>query len=173
MNEVPKDAIVKEIPICGCTGEQLERGETCGQGICPNAPENRGASGPLRHPRFWDEQDEPCGAIPTQEGRIDDRSLKLLSAHPAFDHRAYAWIGSEHLGGGIFSASVYTGTNATDPYLWITGGEEGLEFSACVFIGPADGEEAEDAFLIAECDGDKLGEEVVRMLMATRQASKP
>jgi len=35
--ELPNGAIVEDIPICGCTNTQLERGETCGQAICPNA----------------------------------------------------------------------------------------------------------------------------------------
>lgn len=35
--ELPNGAIVEDIPICGCTNTQLERGETCGQAICPNS----------------------------------------------------------------------------------------------------------------------------------------
>jgi hypothetical protein len=71
--------------------------------------------------------------------------------------------------GGIFAASVYTGRNATDPYLWITAGEEDSEFFACVYIGSADGEEADDAFLEVECDAGDLAKEVVRMLAAAKQ----
>lgn len=26
----------RDVPICGCTGEQLERGDSCGQANCPN-----------------------------------------------------------------------------------------------------------------------------------------
>ena len=39
MSDIPEDndgTIIEEIPICGCTGEQLEQGETCGQANCPN-----------------------------------------------------------------------------------------------------------------------------------------
>jgi hypothetical protein len=171
MSEIPKGkdgAIIEEIPTCGCTGEQLERGETCGQDNCPNRDR------PLRHPRFWDGMDDPCGAVPTEEGRIDDRALEMLLAHPEFDRDAYAWFGYEHLGGGIFAASVYSGMNATDPYLWITEGEEDSEFFACVYIGPANGEEAETPFLSAGCDKGELGKEAVRMLTAAKQkVSKP
>lgn len=169
MSEIPKGkdgAIIEEIPICGCTGEQLERGETCGQDNCPNRDR------PLRHPRFWPGIDGPCGAVPTEEGRFDDLALELLSAHPGFDRSAHAWVGSEHLGGGIFAASVYTGTNLTDPYLWITPGEEGPEFLVGVYISPASGEEAEDSFLSVECDARDLGKEVTRMLTAAKQEAE-
>jgi hypothetical protein len=56
--KLPNGAIVEDIPICGCTNTQLERGETCGQAICPNAP---GAGGPL-HPD-----------LPSMQGHSRDR----------------------------------------------------------------------------------------------------
>jgi hypothetical protein len=152
MSEIPKGEdgpIIEMIPICRCTGEQLERGETCGQDNCPNRHR------PLRHPRFW-------------EGRVDDRALELLLAYPEFDRTAYAWFGYEYLGGGIFAAAVYCGMNATDPYLWITEGEEDSQFFACVYITP-NGEEAETPFLSVECDKGELGKEAVRMLTAAKQ----
>lgn len=63
-------------------------------------------------------------AVPTEADRVDGRALDLLDAHPDFNRDAYVWVGSEHLGGGIFCASVYSGTAADSPYLWITFGEE-------------------------------------------------
>ena len=33
--------VVEEVPFCGCTNEELERGRTCGQDQCPNNPGRR------------------------------------------------------------------------------------------------------------------------------------
>lgn len=158
----PSGATVEEVEICRCTNTQLERGETCGLSICPNV---RG-----RHPRLEDDG-QPRAAVPTEEGRPDDRALELLEAHPGFDRSAFAWVGSEHLGGGLFCASVYSGTGPADAYLWITEGEEDPDkFLACVYEGGPDGEErAEDPFLVAECGPDDLAEESLRMLASAKR----
>lgn len=128
-------------------------------------------------------------AVPSVEGRVDHRALGLLDAHPDFDRSAFAWVGSEHLGGGVFSASVYAGTAADSPYLWITGPisviarttgvrgafseaeEDGKEqFLVCVFVGDADGEvEQPDPFLVAECGVENLAAESLRMLESARR----
>jgi len=115
---------------------------------------------------------EAIAAVPTVEGRIDARALDLLEAHPDFDRTAFAWVGSEHLGGGIFCASVYTGTGAADPYLFVT---EGLEtddgFLVCVWVGDPDGRsEPDDPFLVAECAADELAAESLRMLDSARRS---
>ncbi len=151
------NATVEEVQICNCTNEQLERGETCGLPICPNAG----------HPRLGADG-EAISAVPTEEGRVDDRALDLLDAHADFDRNDFAWVGSEHLGGGNFCASVYTGTAIDSPYLWITKGENDPQgFLACVYVGGPDGEEPEDPFLVAECDDD-LAAESLRMLASAR-----
>lgn len=132
-------AVVEGVEICNCTNEQLERGETFGLAICPNAADGD-APLPARHPRL-DSEGEP---FPTEEGRVDDRALDPREAHRDFDRGAFTWIGSEHLGGGIFCASIYSDAAADSPYLWITQGEDGPQkFLACVYVGGADGEEAE------------------------------
>jgi hypothetical protein len=157
----PSGATVEEVEICRCTNTQLERGETCGLSICPNV---RG-----RQPRLADDN-EPHAAVPTEEGRADDRALEILFAHPGFDRSAYAWFGSEHLGGGLFCASVYSGTGPCDPYLWITEAEEDPDrFLACVYEAGPDGEEPEDPFLVAECGADDLAEESLRMLASAKR----
>ena len=150
----------KRIRICNCTAAQLERGQTCGLASCPSRP--------ARHPRLYLDG-EAIAAVPTVEGRVDDRALDLLAAHPEFDRDVFAWVGSEHLGGGIFCASIYTGTAPDSPYLWITKGEEDEErFLACVYVGGADGEEAEDPYLVADCGADDLATESLRMLDSAR-----
>lgn len=123
-----------------------------------------------RHPRLYDDG-EPLGAVLTEEGRIDDRALDLLAAHPDFNRDAFAWIGSEHLGGGIFCASAYTGTEADSPYLWVTQGEDDPEkFFACVYVAGADGEEPEDPFLVAECGDEDFPAEALRMLDSAKRS---
>lgn len=125
-------------------------------------------------------------AVPTVEGRVDHRALGLLDADPDFDRSAFAWVGSEHLGDGVFSASIYAGTAADSPYLWITNPiqataktgarvaypeEEGKEqFLVCLFVGDADGEvEQPDPFLVCECGPEKLAAESLRMLETARR----
>jgi hypothetical protein len=82
-------------------------------------------------------------------------------------------MGTEHLGGGLFCASVYSGTAADSFYLWITESEEDPDkFLACVYVGGADGEEAEDPFLVAECDDDDLADESLRMLASAGKAAQ-
>jgi hypothetical protein len=167
MSNDTEKAVVEEVEICNCTNEQLERGETCGLAICPNAPDDD-APLPAWHPRF-NSEGEPFAAVPTEEGRVDDRALDLLEAHPDFDRGAFAWIGSERLGGGIFCASIYLDTAADSPYLWITQGEDDPQkFLACVYVG---GEEAEDPFLVAECGADDLAAESLRMLSSAEGGS--
>jgi hypothetical protein len=176
--------IVTEIEICGCTNTALERGDTCGQANCPNlniSDEERalcrrefgtadcvGDEQPPRNPRLLD--GEGIAAVPTVEGRVDGQARDLLDAHPEFDRNAFAWVGSEHLGGGIFCASVYTGTAADSPYLWITTGEESDDgFLACVWIGdPAGLDQPDDPFLVAECSAEDLAAESLRMLDSAR-----
>jgi hypothetical protein len=159
-------AIVEEVEICNCTNTQLERGETCGLQICPNASQS------AMHPRL-DEGGEPFAAVPTEEGRSDDTALVLLAAHPDFNRDAFAWIGSEHLGGGVFSASIYTGTAPDSPYLWVTRGEEDPEkFLACVYVASAEGEEPEDPFLVAESGAEDLAVEALRMLDSAKSLGR-
>ncbi len=159
-NETEK-AIVEEIEICNCTNDQLERGETCGLAICPNAPDGD-APLPARHPRLHSDG-EAIAAVSTVDDRVDGRALDLLSAHPGFDRDAFAWVGTEHLGGGIFCASIYSDTAADSPYLWITTGQDDPQaYLACVYVGGVDGAEPEDPYLVAECDANDLAAESLR-----------
>lgn len=114
---------------------------------------------------------EAIAAVPTVEGRVDARALDLLEAHPDFDRRSFAWVGSEHLGGGNFCASIYTGTAATDPYLFLTDGLETEDgFLVCVWVGDPDGRfEPDDPFLVAECAADDLAAESLQMLASARR----
>lgn len=173
MNEDTDKAIVKRVPFCLCTNTELEAGKTCGLSFCPNAPTaaGDGADAPT-HPRLT-EDGEAIGSVVIEEGRPDDRALELLRAHPLFAQDAFAWMGAEHLGGGLFCASVYSGTAADSPYLWITESEEDPDkFLACVYVGGADGEEAEDPFLVTECGGDELADESLRMLASAGKAAR-
>jgi hypothetical protein len=156
--------IVQKVDFCGCTNEQLERGETCGLPVCPNF---RG-----QHPRL-DSNGEANAATVTEEGRWDDRALELLDAHRDFDRSAFAWVGSEYLGGGIFCVSVYCGTEARSPYLWITESEDdAARFLACVYFATSDGEEeSERPLLEIECDADELAAECARMLTSAKAAA--
>jgi hypothetical protein len=130
-----------------------------------------------RHPRLRSDGVAIDG-VPTVAAGVDGRALDLLDSHPDFDRSAFAWVGSEHMGDGIYCASIYTGTAADSPYMWIadmaevavkTGrgwveGEEG-KFILCVFVGDADGrDEQPPALLVAECNPDDLAAEVLRML---------
>ena len=104
-------------------------------------------------------------------------------SRPDFDRSAFAWVGSEHMGDGLFCASIYTDTTADSPYMWIanpaevvakTGvrvapsraeleGEE--QFLLCVFAGEAKG----SALLVAEeCGPEDLASEALRMLDSAR-----
>ncbi|MGH3429980.1 MAG: hypothetical protein ACRDQZ_20825 [Mycobacteriales bacterium] len=56
MNKHAKKAIVERVEICNCTNTQLERGETCGLAICPNAPGNR----LIGHPRLDGDGEAKC-----------------------------------------------------------------------------------------------------------------
>ena len=118
--------------------------------------------------------------MPTVATRADGRALGLLDSHPDFDRSAFAWVGSEHMGDGIYCASIYTGTAADSPYIWIadmaevavkTGhnrlkSEEG-QFMLCVFVGDAEGlEEQPAAWLVAECGADDLAAEALRLFDA-------
>lgn len=117
-----------------------------------------------------DARAEAFAAVPTVAGRIDGTALGLLADHPGFCPDFFAWIGSEYLGGGVYCASLYTGTEADSPYLWVTTGEEDPErFSVCVFVGSADGIEAEDPYLVAECGAEDLAAESLRMLDSARK----
>jgi hypothetical protein len=124
--------------------------------------------------------------VPTLTGRIDALALELLDAHPDYDRSAYAyayaWVGAEDMGDGIYCASIYTGTAADSPYMWIAdmvkvagktgqGRVEGEEerFLLCLFVGDADGREEEPAALfVAECGPRDLATEVLRLLDAAR-----
>ena len=140
----------------------------------------------IGNPRLLD--GAAIAAVPTVAGRVDHRALGLLEAHPDFDRSAFAWVGSEHLGDGVLSASVYAGTAAGSPYLWITDPieviantgvrvgeskpeEEGREqFLVCLFVGDPDGEvEQPDPFLVCECGPGKLAAESLRMLETARR----
>lgn len=124
-----------------------------------------------QHPRL-DAGGDPLAAVVTEEGRSDDRALDLLEAHPGLDLSAFAWVGSEHLGGGLYCASVYCGTEASSPYLWITEGEDDPErFLACVYFA-TDGEEEPNLPLLGiECGADELAAECLRMLTSAKAAA--
>lgn len=134
-----------------------------------------------QHPRLRSDG-EAINAVPTVASRVDGQALDLLSSYPDFDRSAFAWVGSEHMGDGIYTASIYTGTDADSPYMWIadmgevavkTGrgpveGEEG-QFLLCVFVGDANGlEEQPLALLVGECGAEDLAAEVLRMLSSVR-----
>ena len=134
-----------------------------------------------RHPRLRSDG-EAINAVPTVATRVDGQALGHLDSHPDFDRNAFAWVGSEHMGDGIYTASIYTGTAAHSPYMWIadmgkvavkTGrgrieGEEG-QFLLCLFVGDADGlEEQPAALLVGECGAEDLVAEALRMLSSTR-----
>lgn len=134
-----------------------------------------------RHPRLRSDG-EAINAVPTVAAGVDGQVLDLLDSHPDFDRSAFAWVGSEHMGDGIYTASIYTGTAADSPYMWIadmgevavkTGrgpveGEEG-QFLICVFVGDADGlEEQPAALLVGECGTEDLAAEALRLLNAAR-----
>ncbi|HSS43053.1 MAG TPA: hypothetical protein VLK37_10970 [Solirubrobacterales bacterium] len=137
----------------------------------------------IGNPRLLD--GAAIAAVPSIEGRVDHRALGLLDSHSGFDRTAFAWVGSEHLGDGVFSASVYAGTAADSPYLWITdpieviaktgaraeSEREGKEqFLVCLFVGDADGEiEQPDPFLVCECGPENLAAESLRMLETARR----
>lgn len=108
--------MVRRIRICSCTEAQLERGETCGLASCHNRNRRR-RRGP-RHPHLRSDG-PPINAVPTVEAGVDGRVLDLLNSHPDFDRSAFAWVGSEHMGDGLFCASIYTGIAADSPYMWI------------------------------------------------------
>jgi hypothetical protein len=170
MNEHAGKTTVEEVEICNCTNSQLEGGETCALAVCPNAPGRRRMG---LHPRLDDRGKANC-ATAAVLGRWDARALALLAEHPRFDRREFAWVGSEHLGGGVFCVSIYTGPAAESPYLWITEGEEDPErFLLCLYVGGADGEEAEDPFLVSECGTDDLAAESLRMIASARSPVEP
>jgi hypothetical protein len=74
MNKHADKAIVERVEICNCTNTQLEQGEACGLAICPNAT---GSNRLVGHPRL-DGDGEANAAVPSEEGRADDRALDLL-----------------------------------------------------------------------------------------------
>lgn len=134
-------------------------------------PRGRHRSARLRCKKNVDNSAAPFAAVPTAEGRIDARALALLEDHPGFCPDFFVWVGSEHLGGGVFCASLYAGTEADSPYLWVTAAEGNPKrFSVCVYVGSADGGEAEEALLFAECGVEDLAAESLRMLGAAREA---
>jgi hypothetical protein len=180
-----ENGAIRRTRICNCRDRQRKRGEALGLVSCRNADHEDDAR-PMRHPRLADDG-EAIASVPTVAGRVDHRALGLLDAHSDFDRSAFAWVGSEDLGDGVFSASVYAGTAADSPYLWITdpiqviaktgvrvgeskpeeGGRE--QFLICLFVGDADGEvEQPDPFLVCECGPEKLAAESLRMLEAAR-----
>jgi hypothetical protein len=164
-------AIVEEVPFCLCTNTESEAGKTCGLPFCPNAPAAGFGADVPRHPRLTEDGEATESAV-IEEGRPERRALELLHAHTVFAQAyVFAWMGIEHLGGGLFCASVYSGTAANSPYLRITESEENPDkFLACVYVGGADGEEAEDPFLVAEGGHDDLADESLRMLASAGKA---
>ena len=135
-----------------------------------------------KHPRLRPDG-AAINAVPTAEARGDGRALDLLDSHPGFDRSAFAWVGSEHMGDGVCCASIYTGTTADSPYLWVAdlaevtvktghGYEEGEEgrFLVCVFVGDAGGGEKQPPpFLVIECGAGDLAAGALRMLDAARE----
>jgi hypothetical protein len=86
--------------------------------------------------------------------RIDLR-CERDATYPRLERGSHLW--------SFFCASIYTGTAPDSPYLWITKGEEDEQrFLACVYVGGADGEEAEDPYLVADCGTDDLATESLR-----------
>lgn len=172
--------MARRVRICNCTKAQLERGETCGLASCHNRHRRRRRG--KRHPRLRSDG-LPINAVPTVAAGVDGRVLDLLNSHPDFDRSAFAWVGSEHMGDGLFCASIYTGTAAASPYMWIadpaevvakTGvrvapsraeleGEE--QFLLCVFVGEAKGS---TLLVVEECSAEDLGAEALRMLNSAR-----
>lgn len=49
------DVVIEEVPFCGCTNEQLEHGQSCGQPQCPNIDT---AKDPVTHNLTYIENDE-------------------------------------------------------------------------------------------------------------------
>lgn len=134
-----------------------------------------------RHPGLRSDG-EAINAVPTVAAGVDGQTLGLLDSHPNFDRNAFAWVGSEHMGDGICPASIYTGTAADSPYMWIadmgevavkTGrswvkGEDG-QFLLCVFVGHADGHDEQlAALLVGDCGAEDLATEALRMLNSAR-----
>lgn len=171
--------MARRVQICNCTRTQAKRGESCGLASCYNRHLPR-ARRP-RHPHLRSDG-IPVNAVPTVEGRVDDRVLGLLHPHPDLDRGVFAWVGSEHMGDGVFCASIYTGTAADSPFMGIAdvaevvakagvrvcpakAEAEGKEqFLLCVFVGEAKG----PALLAAECGADDLATEALRMLDSAR-----
>jgi hypothetical protein len=167
--------MARRIEICNCTKTQLDRGETCGLASCYNRHRRRRRK---KHP-YLRSDGRPTNAVPTVEAGVDGRVLDLLNSHPDFDRSAFAWVGSEHMGDGLFCASIYTDIAADSPYMWIadpveviakTGvrvapsraelmGEE--QFMLCVFVGEAKGS---TLVAVEECGADDLAVEALRML---------
>jgi hypothetical protein len=173
--------MARRVQICNCTKKQLERGETCGLASCHNANRRRRGPRPRRHPRLRSDG-LPINAVPTVDTGVDGQVLDLLDSHPDFDRSAFAWVGSEHMGEGLYCASIYTGTAADSPYMWIaelaevavkTGHDyeerdEG-KFLICVFVGDPEGREKQpSASLASACGAESLAIEVLRMLNLAR-----
>jgi len=93
----------------------------------------------------------------------------LLASHPDFDPHEFAWAGPEHLGDGVLCVSIYTDLAADSPYLWITQlGENPETYRLCLYVGGAEGEEAEDPFLVGECGAEELAAEALGMIASAR-----
>ena len=172
--------MARRVRICNCTKAQLARGEPCGLASCHNRHRRRRRG--KRHPHLRSDG-LPINAVPTVDAGVDGRVLDLLNSHPDFDRSAFAWVGSEHMGDGLFCASIYTDIAADSPYMWIadpveviakTGvrvaasraelmGEE--QFMLCVFVG-----EAKGSTLVAaeECGAEDLAAQALRMLELAR-----
>lgn len=70
-------AIVECVGICSCTNTQLERGETCGLDICPNAPRPPGTPGLARSRASRRTKDEArLDCPPTQSYHVPDARTK-------------------------------------------------------------------------------------------------
>jgi len=123
----------------------------------PAARTRRARERTVLHPRL-DLRGRPVGATTAILGHWDALVLMLLASHPDFDPHEFAWASPERLGDGVLCVSIYTDLAADSPYLWITQlGENPETYRLYLYVGGADGEEAEDPFLVADCGADELG----------------
>ena len=133
----------------------------------PDAPSERRR---LLHSRL-DVRGRPICATSAVLGRWDLQALVMLASHPEFDPYEFTWVGPEYLGDGVLCISIYTGLAADSPYLWITQKRENPEtYLICLYVCGADGEEAEDPFLVSECAGDDLAAKSLRMIASARSS---
>lgn len=156
---------IEVVDFCDRTDTRPGRGEACG---LPSGPEVPGRRKALLHPRL-DERGKALGAVPPELGRWDGLVLCLLAVDPGFDPDDFAWVGTEHLGGGALCVSIYTGLTAESPYVWITEDDDGPgPFLVCLYVGYADGEPPEDPFLVSGGAAEEVAAEALRMIASER-----